>query len=257
MRGERPARHRPRDHPRQIEHANAGERPVALGPRLWRGLADFRDRDQRQSGERFCLRRRRPLVMGAHEGDDAAAGIGCGLEHLAVPLHQRGLNRVTLRLAVQHLADGVAVVGKIGVQPHEAIVAGPVDSGDCVPGRRRRLAVDAQIAFAPAFDHGMAHIDRNILHLAAAHFPDPGRRQPGRGDADLCGCSDAKRGRQLRFIAGQRERVERGSFAADGDPDIGENFARALHRRVSSLTFFFNIRRNVARMERERNPGWR
>ena len=190
----------------------------------------FVDRDQRQSGERLGVRRCRPLVMRAHEGDDAAAGIGRGLERLAVPLHQRGLNRVTLRLAVQHLADGVAVMGKIGVQSHEA-VAGLVDTGDRVPGRRRRLAVDAQITFAPAFDHGMAHVDRDVLRLAAAHFPDLGRRQPGCGDADLRGGSDAKRGRQLRLIAGQRERVERGSFAAGRRPDIAKNFAGALHRR--------------------------
>ena len=53
----------------------------------------FVDRDQRQSGERLGMRRRRPFVMRAHQGDDAAAGIGRGLERLAVPLHQRGLNR--------------------------------------------------------------------------------------------------------------------------------------------------------------------
>ncbi len=187
------------------------------------------------------MRRCRPLVMRTHEGDDAAAGIGRGLERFAVPLHQHGLNRITLRLAVQHRADGVAVMGKIGVQAHEAIVAGFVDAGDRVPGRRRRLAVDAQIAFAPAFDHGMAHIDRDVLPLAAAHFPDLGRRQPGRGDADLRGGGDAKRRRQLRLIAGQRERVERGSVAAGGGPDIAEDFSGALHQRIRSLTSFFNI----------------
>ena len=36
MRGERPARHRARDHPRQIEHAKARQRPIAFGPRFWR-----------------------------------------------------------------------------------------------------------------------------------------------------------------------------------------------------------------------------
>ena len=236
MRGERPARHGTGDHPRQIEHANARKRPLAAGPGFWRRLTDLRDRDQRQSSERPSMRRCRPLLMRAHEGDDAAAGIGRGLERFAVPLHQRGLNRVTLRLAVQHLADGVAVVREVGVQPHEAIIAGFVDSGDGVPGRRRRLAVDAQIAFAPAFNHGMAHIDRDVLHLAAAHFPDLGRRQPGRGDADLCGGCDAKRRWQLRLIAGQRERVEREGFAAGRGPDTAEDFSGGLHERVSSLT---------------------
>jgi hypothetical protein len=110
-------------------------------------------------------------------------------------LYQRGLNRVTLRLAVQHLADRVAVMREVGVEAHEPAIAGFVDAGDRVPGRRRRLAIDAQITLAPGFDHGMAHIDRDLLRLSAAHFPDLGRREPARGDADLCGGRDAKRGR--------------------------------------------------------------
>ena len=207
------------------------------GPRFWRGLADFRDRDQRQFGERPGMRRGRPFVMRAHQRDDAAAGIGRGLERLAVPLHQRGLNFFALRLAVQHLADGVAVMREVGMQPHEPAIAGLVDAGDGVPGRWRRLAVDAQITFASAFDHGMAHVDGHVLRLPAAHFPDFGRRQSGRGNAHLCGGGDAKRGRQLRLIAGQRERVERGSLPTDRGPDIGKDFVGALHRRVSSLAF--------------------
>ena len=164
--------------------------------------------------------------MRAHEGDDAAGGIGRGLERLAVPLHQRGLNRVTLRLAAQHLADGVAVMREIGVQADEA-VAGFVDAGDGVPGRRRRIAVDAQITLAPAFDHGMAHIDRDVLRLAAAHLPDPGRRQPGRGDAGLRRGGDAKRGRQLRLVAGQLERVERGG-SPPAEVQRSERISRGL-----------------------------
>ena len=44
------------DHPRQVQHAQSGERAVAGGPRLWRGLADFLDRDQRQFGQRLGVR---------------------------------------------------------------------------------------------------------------------------------------------------------------------------------------------------------
>ena len=64
-------------------------------------------------GERLGMRQRRPFLVRAHHRDHAAAGIGRGLERLAVPLHQRGLNLVALRLAVQHLADGVAVMRKL------------------------------------------------------------------------------------------------------------------------------------------------
>ena len=193
------------DHPRQIEHAHARKRPIACRPRFWRGLADFLDRDQRQFGQRFGVRQRRPFVMRAHQRDHAAAGIGRGLERLAVPLHQRGLHLVALRLAVQHLADGVAVMPEVGMQPHEAPVAGLVDAGDGVPCRARRLAVDAQIALGAALDDGVAHIDRDVLRLPAAQLPDVRRRQSRRGDADLRRGGDAKRRRQLRLLAGQRD----------------------------------------------------
>jgi hypothetical protein len=52
------------------------------------------------------------------------------------------------------------------MQPHEAPIAGPVDAGDRVPGRRRRLAVDAQVTLAAAFDNGMTDIDRDLLRLS-------------------------------------------------------------------------------------------
>ena len=45
------------DHPRQIEHAHARKRPIAGRPRFRRGFADFLDRDQRQFGQRFRVRR--------------------------------------------------------------------------------------------------------------------------------------------------------------------------------------------------------
>ena len=120
-------------------------------------------------------------------------GIGRGFERFAIPLHQRGLHVVALRLAAQNLADGVAVMPEIGVQPHEALVAGPVDAGDLVPGRRRRLAVDAQVTLAAAFDHGVAHVDGDVLRLPAAQLPDLRRRQSGRSDACLRRGADAKR----------------------------------------------------------------
>ena len=141
-------------------------RPAAVRPVPWHGA-------------------RQPFLARAHHRDHAAGGIGCGLERLGVPLHQRGLDVVALGLAVQHLADGVAVMPEIGMQPHEARIAGPIDPGDGVPCRRRRLAVDAKIALAAAFDDGMPHIDRDTLRLPAAHLPDLRGSHSGRG-IDAC-----------------------------------------------------------------------
>src|SRR3954468_23881588 len=110
--------------------------------------------------------------MRAHQRDNAASGIGRSLEGLAVPLHQRSLDLIALRLAVQDLADGVTVMWKVRVQPDKTPIAGFVDAGDRVPSRRGRLAADAQITLAPAFDRGVTHINGDVLRLSAAQFPD-------------------------------------------------------------------------------------
>ena len=125
---------------------------------------------------------------------------------------------------------------EIGMQPHEALIAGLVDASDRVPGRRSRLAVDAQVTLAAAFDGGMTHIDRDILRLPAAQFPDLRGGQSSRRNAGLRRGGDAKRRRQLRFFARQCDGVERGKLAAGQCPEIGENFAGALHDPHSSLT---------------------
>ena len=221
-----------RDHPRQVQHAQSGERPVAGRPRPWGGLADLLDRHQGLLGQRLAVRRCQPFLARAHHRYHAAGGIGRGLERLGVPLHQRGLDMVALGLAAQHLADGIAVMAEIGVQPHEAPIAGVVDSGDRIPGGSRRLAVDAQIALAAALDDGVAHVDRNVLRLPAAQFPDLRRGQSRRGDAGLRRGADAKRRRQLRLFAGQRDAVERGKVPARSGPEIGQNFARRLHEET-------------------------
>ena len=75
----------------------------------------------------------------------------------------------------------------------------------------------------------MAHVDGDVLRLPAAQFPDLRRGKPGRGDAGLRRGGDAKRRRQLRLFAGQRDGVERGRIAAGQRPQIGENFAGRLH----------------------------
>src|SRR5205085_260902 len=219
--------------PRQIEHPDAAKRTVALqvslGQRFWRGLADLLDRYQRQLRQRFRMRRGLPFVIRTHHRDHAAGCIGGGFESFRLPLHQRRLHIVTLGLAVEHLADGGAVMREIRVQPHEAAIAGPVDAGDGVPGRPRRFAGDAQVALGAALDRGVAHVDADMLRFARAQFPDFGGGKPRCGDADLrCG-GDAERRRQLRLVAGEPHGVERSGFAAGGSPDVSEDFAGTLH----------------------------
>ena len=192
MHGERAARDGAGDHPRQIEHAQPRERAVTRGPWFWGCLANFFDRERRQRGKRVGVRQIRPFVVRAHHRNHAAAGIGRGLECLAIPLHQRSLNIVALRLAVEGLADGVAVMPEIGVQPHETLIAGFVDPGDRIPGRTRRLAIDAQVTLGAAFDDGVTHVDRDALRLPAAQFPDLRGSKSGRGDAGLRRGGDAE-----------------------------------------------------------------
>ncbi len=229
VRGERASGDGGRDHPRQVEHAHARQRTVALRPRLWRGLADLLDGQHRKRGERLRLRRRRPFLMRAHQRHHRAAGIGRGLEGLAVPLIERGLDFLALLLAAEHVADRGAMMLEIGVQPHEAFVARGVDAGGRIPGRRRRLAVDAQIALGAAFGRRMHHVDRDVLRLPAALFPDFGGGKPAGRDRGLRRGIDAKRRRQHRLGAGQRDGIERGGIAAGEGPEIGEDVARGLH----------------------------
>ena len=238
---ERAASDGTRDHARQIKHAKARERTIAFRPRLWRGLGDLLDRDQRQRGERLRVRRRGPFVIRAHHRDDAAGCISRGLEFLRLPLHQPGLDVVAFGLAVEHLADGGTVVRKIGVQPHETTVAGLVDAGDGIPRRWRRLAVDAQIALGTALDCGVAHVDGDGLRLPAAQLPDLGCGKAGRGDAHLRRGGDTKRGRQQRLLAGQRDGGQRTRRTARRCPDVVKNFqwrfSWTLHRHHSCLAF--------------------
>src|SRR4051794_11606292 len=118
---------------------------------------------------------------------------------------------------------------EIGVAADEPVVSGSVDAGDGVPGGRRRLVVDAQIALGAAFGDGMAQVDANVLRLAAAQSPDFGGSKAGGCDRRLAGNCDAKRGRDLRLFARQPHVGKRGGVTAGGGPDATENFGGALH----------------------------
>jgi hypothetical protein len=57
------------------------------------------------------------------------------------------------------------------------------------------------------------------------------------GDCRLPGDGDAKRGRDLRLLAGQPYARECGRIAANGGPNIPENVGRTLHDSLSPLQF--------------------
>ncbi len=179
---ERAARHGSGDHARQIQHAQPRQRTVAGAPRLWRGVADFLDRQQRQFGKRFGMRQSRPFIVRAHHRHHRAAGIGGRLERLGIPQHQRGLDLIALRLAIQHLADGVAVMREIGVQPHEALIAGPVDAGNRIPGRPRRLGRRGADTARCGIRRGRASCRRrhSAIGLYAVSRSRPPRARPRR-----------------------------------------------------------------------------
>jgi hypothetical protein len=71
----------------------------------------------------------------------------------------------------------------------------------------------------------MTHVDGHILRLL--HFPDFGRRQSGRSCAHLSSGGNTKRGRQLRLIPGQRQRVERGA-SPPAEVQMSQRISRGL-----------------------------
>jgi hypothetical protein len=167
--------------------------------------------------------------MRTHQRDDGTTCVSCGFKRFAVPLHQCGLDRLTVLFAVQHLADGRAVMREIGVQSDKAAIARPVNACGRIPGRRRRLAVDPQIALGTAFDHRVAHVDPNLLRLSAAQAPEVGRSKTGGGDIRLRSSRDTKRRRQLWLFAAERDSGECCRLATGAVPEIGENLAGCFH----------------------------
>jgi hypothetical protein len=118
---------------------------------------------------------------------------------------------------------------EVGVEAHIAAIAGTVDAGDRVPHRRRRLALDAQIALAAAFHGGMRYVHGDGLRLPAARLPDRGGGKTRRGDGGLRRGVDAERRRQHRLLPAQRDHLERRRLAAAERPETGENFSGSLH----------------------------
>ncbi len=158
---------------------------------------------------RLCLRGCEPFVMRAHHRDDTAAGIGGGFKFLTLPLHQSARYVVAFRFAIQDLTDVIAVMRKVGVKTHEAAITRFVNTSDNIPGRWRRLVVDAQIALAATLNRRMRHIDGDALRLTAAGFPYFRSGKTGSRNRGLRRSTDAKRRRKHWLRPGQCHGIER------------------------------------------------
>ena len=201
----------------------SGRSPAGHG--FGAGLADLLDRDH-AAVRPAPWRAARPTIrsMRAHHRHHAAAGIGRGLERLGVPLHQCGLNR---RRAPA--CSSAPCRRRRGDAGNWCAAARSGGRGSCkcrrshprsAPAACRRRADNARCGIRPR----VSHVDRDLLRLPAARLPDLRGGKSGRGNAGLRRGGDAKRRRQLRLVAGQRDVVERGWIAAGGGPDIGQNF---------------------------------
>ena len=104
-----------------------------------------------------------PLVEGT-QGRDHHSGLGgLLLEREGIPPFERLRHGIAVMSAFEKGEDAFAVMGKIGVEAHEAAVAARIKAGDLVPSLGRRLTVDAQIALAAKLDRGVTPIDADRL----------------------------------------------------------------------------------------------
>jgi hypothetical protein len=214
VRRKRAAAHRAGDDARQIEHADARQRPLAGGwQRAGRRFADLADLEQRKLRYRAPLRMRGPFCRRArHAGNQLGVG-GRRLEFLALPFGQRGLHGLALIGAAEQLQHALAMVQKVGVETHRAPIAGAIDAGDLVPGGARRIAGKSHVAFAAELDCRRTHVDRDGLRAPRPLPPDLCRCQRRGGDRRLrCGAY-AERGGQHRLRAGQRDTRQRRRLA--------------------------------------------
>jgi hypothetical protein len=179
-----------------------------------------------QRRHRLALPVRGPFRRRAQHGRDQP-GLGRRrLERLGLPFAQCLLNRRPVVVAPEQLQDAVAVVREVGVESHFALVAGVIDAGDLVPGRRRRPAVHTHVALAAKLDRRMAHMDGNGWlapgSRPCAQAPYLGSRQCRGGDRDLRGGADAEGRRQCWIVAGKRHAPQRRRLAFRDRPQVSQ-----------------------------------
>ena len=130
--GQRAGAGRPGEHARQVEHADARQRPVAFGELFRRAVADLDDLHQRQRGDRRGLRMLRPFVHAAHHAAGALGGDDRLLELERIPLRHRLAHRLAILRHAEDAQGGGAVVREIGVDVAPAPVLRRIDAHDRV-----------------------------------------------------------------------------------------------------------------------------
>src|SRR5687767_6389159 len=103
-----------------------------------------------------------PALTRADEPGAAAGDVDGVLKLFPLPRAARLLRARAIVAGAKHAHRGVAMVRKIAVDADPAVAQG-IEAAERVPGRRRRLAVHAQIARAAQRDGGGARVDANLL----------------------------------------------------------------------------------------------
>lgn len=132
MLGERAGASRPREHARQIEHADAGERARARRQWLGRAVADLDDLQERKPGDDDALRMRGPFLLRAHHAARAASLDDRCLECERVPASDRIPHRRTVLRYTEHAERGRAMMREVGVNVAPAAVLGRIHAHHCI-----------------------------------------------------------------------------------------------------------------------------
>ena len=140
-------------HARQVQHAHAGQRPVARRQRFRRRVADADDLQQRQRGDGGGLRMLRPLRVRAHHAAGALGGDDRLLQVQRVPVSHCLATAARSSAHAQHAQRGGAMVGEVAVQVAPAAILGGIDAHDRIARvsrpRRRPASCSGRCAATP------------------------------------------------------------------------------------------------------------
>lgn len=232
--GECPSGDRPGDDAREIEYSDAGERRAR---RLewfgWR-LAEAFDRHQRLGCQRLCFAA--PVPFGKRpEPGNRETGFGCrAVEFFGPPVSEGARYRRALACRAEQLENPVAMMRKVGVQPHPAI-GGGIEARDRIPERGRGCSVDPQVALGSAFEGGIAERNGDGRRRPAAQPEKFACGQSSRADARRRRSADGKARGQYGIGAAEADGRKRLRRKAGASPDLGERCVGG-HGRSSTTT---------------------
>ena len=199
--GQRAGAGRPGEDARQVEHPDAGERPVALGQRFRRAspiLTISISGSEAIAAACGCLAH---SSMRAHHAARALGGDDRLLELERVPLRHRLAHRVAILRNAEHAQRGGAMVREIAVDIAPAAVLRRIDAHHRVALGRHRRAVHLQVMAAAQRRGGVARYRPRPPAAPGAQLPQIGDREPGRGERGGARLADPERRRQYRIGA--------------------------------------------------------